>query len=91
MKTLQEIEDLKTNWNYDPCWDIECTEGFEEHKDELLAYRLKREAYWESKRESRVAEEMQQMGLTDRAIYNLFKGMEYTITLLEKRIEQLEQ
>lgn len=37
-KTNDEIEALKQNWMKDPCWDIEDTEGFEEHKEELLAW-----------------------------------------------------
>lgn len=40
MKTSQEIEGLKINWSNDPIWDIEDTEGFEEHKQELYIYRL---------------------------------------------------
>lgn len=44
MKTQEEIEALKSNWIKDPCWDIEDTEGFEDHKEELLAYRLQIEA-----------------------------------------------
>lgn len=39
MKTRKEIEALKTNWLRDPCWDVEGTEGFEAHHDELLAFR----------------------------------------------------
>jgi hypothetical protein len=39
-KTKEEIQALKDNWIKDPCWDIEDTEGFEEHKDALRAYRL---------------------------------------------------
>jgi hypothetical protein len=38
--TAEEIQALKDNWIKDPCWEIEDTEGFEEHKEELLAYRL---------------------------------------------------
>lgn len=38
MKTPQEIEDLKRNWLSDPCWDIEDTEGFEEYREELIAF-----------------------------------------------------
>jgi len=38
-KSLEEVEKLKVQWQSDPCWDIENTEGFEEHKVELLAYR----------------------------------------------------
>jgi hypothetical protein len=40
-KTVEEIDALKLNWIKDPCWDIEETEGFEEHKDELLTFRQK--------------------------------------------------
>lgn len=43
MKTSEEIENLKTQWKQDPCWDIEDTEGFEDHKDELIAFRVKHE------------------------------------------------
>lgn len=41
MKTTKQIQSLKENWLNDPCWDIEETEGFEDHKDELKEYRLK--------------------------------------------------
>ncbi|MFV0536799.1 MAG: hypothetical protein ACK5M3_05420 [Dysgonomonas sp.] len=34
-----DIEQLKRNWEKDPCWDIEYTEGFEANREELLAYR----------------------------------------------------
>ncbi|PKL19582.1 MAG: hypothetical protein CVV49_00665 [Spirochaetae bacterium HGW-Spirochaetae-5] len=46
MKTLNEIEELKKNWFNDPCYDIEMTEGFEDHKEELLNYRLQCENKW---------------------------------------------
>ena len=46
MKTRKEIDDLKHNWNMDACWDIETTEGFEEHKDELLLHRLTMQEKW---------------------------------------------
>jgi hypothetical protein len=44
MATNDEIERLKHNWLGDPCWDIEETEGFEEHKEELIAFRKQHEA-----------------------------------------------
>ena len=46
MATKEEIENLKNDWVKDPCWEIETTEGFEEHWDELLEYRKKMEAKW---------------------------------------------
>lgn len=39
MKTKDEVQALKDSWSKDPCWDIEDTEGFEDHYEELLAYR----------------------------------------------------
>lgn len=38
MKTKSEIDALKANWLLDPHWDIEDTPGFEEHRDELVAF-----------------------------------------------------
>ncbi len=55
MKTLEEIEQLKANWQKYPCWDIETTEGFEDYKDELLAFRSIKEREWEAWRQKREA------------------------------------
>lgn len=46
MKTEEEVRALKVNWQADPMWDIEDTEGFEEHREELLAFRQKCEEGW---------------------------------------------
>ncbi len=46
MKTEQEVHELKANWQADPIWDIEETEGFEEHRAELVEFRLKCEENW---------------------------------------------
>ncbi len=55
MKTRREIETLKAGWLRDPCWDIETTETFEAHRDELLAFRQATEAGWKAEREAREA------------------------------------
>ena len=39
MKTPAEIATLKSSWYADGGWDLEDSEGFEAHRDELLAYR----------------------------------------------------
>lgn len=39
MKTEEELDDLKSNWSKDPWWEIEDTEGFQDHREELLAWR----------------------------------------------------
>ena len=46
MATREELEALKQSWLNDPCWDIETTEGFEAHKGELSAFRLRHEKLW---------------------------------------------
>lgn len=40
MKTRAEVNELKENWQVDPCWDLEDTEGFEDYRKELAAFRL---------------------------------------------------
>ena len=65
-KTIQEIEDLKKDWLEDPCWDIEDSDGFEEHKEELLKYRLEQEKIWENKRlkkEKEIDEKARELGI----------------------------
>lgn len=44
------------SWREDPAWEIEETEGFEEHKDELRAVRLKCEAEWKARAQREHAE-----------------------------------
>jgi len=50
MVIREEIEKLKESWLHDPCWDIEDTEGFEEHREELLAFH----AEWRAKLDEKV-------------------------------------
>lgn len=46
MKTPAEIEVLKKSWTSDPIWDLEDSEGFEEHKKELKEYSDRWKAIW---------------------------------------------
>jgi hypothetical protein len=48
-KTQDEIYELKRSWALDPCWDIEDTEGFENYKEDLLAFRVACEKNWKKK------------------------------------------
>jgi hypothetical protein len=45
-KTREEIEQLKKSWAADPIWDIEDSEGFEEHRDELAKFHLQKRVEW---------------------------------------------
>jgi hypothetical protein len=46
MKTREEVEQLKADWLYDPCYDLETVEGFEDYKEELLAFSKEKQAHW---------------------------------------------
>lgn len=84
-KTRNEVENLKRQWVVDPCWDLEDTEGFEEHKDELLEFRLKQE----KKREDKWLKEQEDV---DKKAKELgLEGMYRIILKQEREIEQLKK
>jgi hypothetical protein len=72
IRTEEEIQALKDSWARDPNWDIEDTEGFEEHRDELFQFRMKREAEWQEKEiarvEARTAKFFSETGIHDPLI-----------------------
>lgn len=47
----------------DPIWDIEETEGFEDHYEELKAFRLKWEKIWETQRTEDLKEKAKRLGI----------------------------
>lgn len=53
-KTREEIEKLKSQWYSDPIWDIENTEGFKDHKQELYYYRMACENRWNERIKKRL-------------------------------------
>ncbi len=48
-KTRAEIDELILSWREDPAWELEETEGFEEHRTELLCVRRQLEAEWKAR------------------------------------------
>lgn len=82
-KSFYEIKALKENWKGDPIWDIEDTEGFEEHRQELLTYRLGMEASWTKQNEERLQKCAVELGCS----VNLVRHIE----ILEYRLEKLEE
>ncbi len=85
MKTPEEITYLKNDWLYDPCYDIEETEGFEDHKEELLAFKKETEAKWEFNRITRLQKMSIGLGLDDNLKLVAF------LEMLENRIIKLEE
>lgn len=76
-KTNEEVQALKDNWLKDPHWDIEDTEGFEEHAFDLLVFRKDQEREWqilaEDGRLRRANVVKVETGITDPAIQQNIK------------------
>lgn len=55
-KTRTQINELILSWRADPAWELEETEGFEEHRTELLGVRRQLEAEWKARAQREHAE-----------------------------------
>lgn len=84
MKTQEKINELKRQWEQDPCWDIEDTEGFEVHEHELLAYRKQKESEWEKQRQEEIEYVADSLGVPGNV------ELACAFIELQKRIERLE-
>lgn len=84
-KTEEEIQALKRNWEGDPCWDLEGTEGFEAHREELQAHRLKMEKHWAEDREAKIMQIAETWGLPGNREFGL------RIEALLNRVSALEE
>jgi hypothetical protein len=80
-KSFYEVRALKENWRGDPIWDIEDTEGFEDHKAELKDYRLAMEASWTKQNEERLQKRATELECSTKLV-------EY-IEILENRFEEV--
>ncbi len=89
MATTDEIEALKKNWRHDPCWDIEDTDGFEEHKAELKAYRLDYEARWKNMKDERIEDRAKALECSPALIRHL-EILETRINGFEKELERMQ-
>ncbi len=85
MKTSDEIRRLKQDWCDDPCWDIEETEGFEEHRAELLAFRETQEAKWVKEREEQLLAKATQIGVPSNTVLAAY------LLSLERQIHDLTE
>ena len=84
MKTIEEIEKLKKDWQRDPCWDIEMTEGFEEYRNILFDFRIECEHRWKEKEELRLYEYAVKIGIPGNIkLAEYLQTLEYRIATLE--------
>jgi len=82
----EEIDRLKADWCADPCWDIEFTEGFEEHEDELLAHRLAMEATWKKERQAEIIDKAGELSCS-LALAEYILHLEYELDKIRASIE----
>lgn len=98
MATQEEIDKLKESWKKDPIWDIEHTEGFEEHEAELLAFRKECEIEFQHKAEDRVARRARVVEIdTDitksgaaQSIHT-YEEIEHEVNATQRETDDLEQ
>lgn len=87
MATRDQIEKLKQGWASDPCWDIETTEGFEDHQEELTAFRAEKEAEWSEQRQKRLAELAEDLGCPGNLkLAEHFEALKYRMEILEGNV-----
>lgn len=87
VKTRDDVEHLKRDWLSDPCWDIEATEGFEEHREELSAFRKNHEAKWEQNRKEKLLAKANQLGVPgNTALAEYVLQMEYRLEKIEEKL-----
>jgi hypothetical protein len=79
-----QLNALIKQWEKDPIWDLEDTEGFEEHRERLLAHRVRMELIWEEEHQRQEAEYKVRAEKMTKA--ELLRYCES----LERRIEKLE-
>lgn len=87
MATQQDIQSLKDNWRSDPTWDIEDTEGFEAHREELLAYRKEWEKRWEQDRAEELSKQAAKMGIPNNPdLANYILSLQHRVDRLETQM-----
>ncbi len=87
MKTQNEIEALKRNWKSDPIWDIEETEGFEGHREELREFRLIQEQEMQATRFNRLLLKSEGLGVRGNIkLADCVEQLEHRLKSLEERV-----
>lgn len=93
-KTREEVDELKRNWEADPCWELSETEGFEEFKEELVKFEEQKKAAWKRKEGRRLHSLAMEWGVNqlvfaERFARNMTKLL-FRLSSLERRVEDLE-
>jgi len=88
MKTREEIEELKLQWESDPTWSLCDTEGYEEYCEELLLYEVAKRQQWAADRDAGIDKKAVQLGIPDhRHLVEYIMRLERRIAFLEAVID----
>lgn len=99
MPSQEEIEKLKHDWKDDPIWDLEDEEGFENHREELLAFRHQCEQQWAKEHKAKLERLAQDWGMPRNTKFaqrlltltDDLDRLQNRVTELETRLSQVEQ
>lgn len=86
MATQEQIEQLKANWKSDPCWDIQDTEGFEEHRQELVDFATAVHNEWKRMEDERKAAKCEKLGGISTELLDYIEFLEFKINRLERLV-----
>jgi hypothetical protein len=67
-KTLHDLRALKESWLADPCFDIYATEGFEEFREELVAFEATVRRLWQQERQADLETFATKIGCPDNLV-----------------------
>ncbi len=90
-KTRKEIDELKSSWMRDPIWEIENTEGFEKHKDELRKFSIEKKEFWITQNKTQLQLDCERLGTpnADGLVIEL-RWIRAEIDLLRRRMDGIE-
>lgn len=86
-KTREEIDRLKFDWARDPIWDIETTEGFEAHRDELMAWGSAKKEQWKQLAHEKLVSKATELGTDNLTLAAYVLRLEARIAALESSRE----
>ncbi len=91
IRSREDIDELKQAWLADGCWDIEETEGFEAHFDELKAYREEMDRKYQEASRERLVMKAAELGVPNNlALAAHVLHLEGWIQGLQARLDRLE-
>lgn len=89
--TREEVEKLKSEWLYDPIWDIGDTndDEFAPYAEELKQFQTRTEERWEAERNAASLKRCTELGCSP-AVMRYLERLESAVDALEEKVFQLQ-